>query len=72
MRRAASVTFRFLREEYLRGACLVKYVIAQCNYDLKEVLRKLRQLQASSGRKYVRYPARRTASADDLRASYGD
>ena len=45
---------------------------ARCDYDLKKIFRELRQLQASSGRKYVRYPARRTASADDLRASYGD
>ena len=45
---------------------------ARCDYDLKEKFRELRQLQASPGREYVRYPARRTTSAEDLRASYGD
>ncbi|MDE0220773.1 MAG: hypothetical protein OXJ90_16025 [Spirochaetaceae bacterium] len=32
---------------------------AQCGYDLKELFRQLRKRQANSGRKYVRYPARR-------------
>ena len=45
---------------------------ARCDYDLKKIFRELRQLQASSGREYVRYPARRPTSAEDLRASYGD
>ena len=31
----------------------------QCDYDLKEIFRQLQQLQSGSGRKYVRYPARR-------------
>ena len=31
----------------------------QCGYDLTEIFRQLRQQQAISGRKYVRYPARR-------------
>ena len=31
----------------------------QCGYDLKEIFRRLRQQQSSSGRKYVCYPARR-------------
>ena len=31
----------------------------QCGYDLTEIFRQLRQQHASSGRKYVRYTARR-------------
>ena len=42
---------------------------AQCGYDLKEILRQLRQRQASSGRKYVRYPPRRIAPTKDLPSS---
>ena len=40
---------------------------AQCGNDIKEIFRQLRQLQASSGRKYVRYPARRIVAAEDQR-----
>ena len=29
---------------------------AQCGYDIKEIFRKLREQQAKSGLKYVRYP----------------
>ena len=45
---------------------------AQFGFDLKEVFRQLRQLQASSGRKYVRYPARRIVTTEDRRASERD
>ena len=44
---------------------------AQCGYDIKEIFRQLRKQQANSGRKYVRYPARRIPPADDLRAHEG-
>ena len=37
----------------------------QCGYDLKEIFRQLRQQQASSGRKYVRYPARRIVPTEN-------
>ena len=36
----------------------------QCGYDLTAIFRQLRQQQASSGRKYVRYPARRIVPAE--------
>ena len=39
---------------------------AQCGYDLKKIFRQVREQQADSGRKYVRYPARRVITADDL------
>ena len=45
---------------------------AQCGYDIKEIFRKLREQQAKSGLKYVRYPARRVALAEDVRASNAD
>ena len=45
---------------------------AQCGYDLKEIFRQLRQQQASSGRKYVRYPARRIVTTEDRRPSERD
>ena len=45
---------------------------AQCGYDLKEIFRQLRRQQASSGRKYVRYPARRIAITEDRVASDRD
>lgn len=45
---------------------------AQCGYDLKEILRQLRRQQASSGRKYVRYPARRVTTAEDRAPSDRD
>ena len=45
---------------------------AQCGYDLKEIFRQLRQQQASSGRKYVRYPARRIITTEDRRAAQRD
>ena len=40
---------------------------AQCGYDIKEIFRKLREQQAKSGLKYVRYTARRVAPAEDVR-----
>ena len=40
----------------------------QCGYDLKEIVRQLRQQQASSRRKYVRYPARRIVPTENERA----
>ncbi len=45
---------------------------AQCGYDIKEIFRKLREQQAESGLKYVRYPACRVAIAEDVRASNAD
>jgi len=42
---------------------------AQCGYDIEKMFQKLREQQARSGRKYVNYPARRIASAEDMRAS---
>lgn len=42
---------------------------AHCGYNIKEIFRQLRQQQAESGLKYVRYPARRVALAEDVRAS---
>lgn len=45
---------------------------AQCGYDIKEVFRKLLEQQAKSGLKYVRYPARRVALAEDVRALNAD
>ena len=45
---------------------------AQCGYDIKEIFRKLREQQDESGLKYVRYPARRVALAEDVRASNAD
>ena len=45
---------------------------AQCGYDIKEIFRKLREQQDKSGLKYVRYPARRVALAEDVRASNAD
>ncbi len=41
---------------------------AQCGYDIKEIFWKLREQQAKSGLKYVRYPARRVAPIEDVRA----
>lgn len=40
---------------------------AQCGYDIKEIFRKLREQQAESDLKYVRYPARRVAPTEDVR-----
>ena len=45
---------------------------AQCGYDIKEIFRKLREQQAESGLKYVRYPARRVAPTEDVRAPNAD
>ena len=45
---------------------------AQYGYDIKEIFRKLREQQAKSGLKYVRYPARRVALAEDVRTSNAD
>ena len=41
---------------------------AQCGYDIKKMFQQLRERQADSGRKYVRYPARRVAPTEDERA----
>ena len=40
--------------------------------DLKEVFRQLRQQQASSTRKYVRYPARRIVPTENEQAFEAD
>ena len=45
---------------------------AQCGYDLKEIFRRLREQQASSGRQYVRYPARRIIATKDRRSAEPD
>ena len=37
----------------------------QCGYDLKEIFRRLRQQQSTSGRKYVRYPPRRIVPTEN-------
>ena len=42
---------------------------AQCGYDIKETFQKLREQQAESDLKYVRYPARRVAPTEGVRAS---
>ena len=44
----------------------------ECGYDLKEVFRQLRQQQVRSGRKYVRYPARRIVPTDSEQAVDAD
>ena len=45
---------------------------AQCGYDIKEIFRKLREQQAQSGLKYVRYPARRVNPTEDVRVPNED
>ena len=45
---------------------------AQCGYDIREIFRKLREQQAKSSLKYVRYPARRVAPAEDVRVPNAD
>ena len=42
---------------------------AQCGYDIKEIFQKLREQQAESDLKYVRYPVRRVAPTEGVRAS---
>ena len=39
---------------------------AQCGYDIKEIFRRLREQQAKSDLKYVRYQARRVAQTEDV------
>ena len=38
---------------------------AECGYDVEEIVRRIRQRQAESGREYVSYPPRRLASRED-------
>ena len=45
---------------------------AQCGHDVKEIFQKLREQQAESGLKYVRYPARRVAPTEGMRAPNPD
>ena len=40
--------------------------------DLKEIFRQIWEQQAESGLKYVRYPARRVAPAEDAREPNAD
>ena len=47
-------------------------LVRQCGYDLKEILRRLRQQQANSGRNYVRYPARRIVPTENDQAVDAD
>ena len=44
----------------------------QCGFDLKEIFRHSRQQQASSGRNYVRYPARRIVPTEKEQAFDAD
>ena len=41
----------------------------QCGYDLTELFRQLRQQQAISGRKYVRYPPGRIVPTETRQRS---
>ena len=45
---------------------------AQCGYDIKEIFLKLREQQAKSGLKYVRYPAHRVVSTEGVRMPNAD
>ena len=45
---------------------------AQCGHDIKEIFQKLLEQQAESDLKYVRYPARRVAPTEGVRASNAD
>lgn len=38
---------------------------AQCGYDIDAIFRRIRRRQVDSGRKYVRYPARRVTTGKD-------
>ena len=40
---------------------------AQCGHDIKEIFQKLREQQAKSDLKYVRYPARRVAPTEGVK-----
>ena len=42
---------------------------AQFGYDLNEIFRNIREQQQSSGRKYVRYSARRVTATKTTKAS---
>ena len=42
---------------------------ARFNYDVKAIFRDLHARQAASGRKYVRYPAKRTTQGPQERAT---
>ena len=44
----------------------------ECGYDLQEIFRQLRQQQSSSGRKYVRYRARRVVPIENEQAFDAD
>ena len=52
---------------WLRFRAIRDELAAQCGYDIKEIFRKLREQQAESGLKYVRYPARRVNPTEDVR-----
>ena len=41
---------------------------AQCGHDIKAIFQKLREQQAESDLKYVRYPARRVAQTKGAKA----
>ena len=45
---------------------------AQCDHDVDEIFRRIRQRQVESGRNYVRHPARRVTTKKDTRASGAD
>ena len=45
---------------------------AQCGYEIKEIFQKLREQQAKSGLKYIRYPARPGTPTEDVRAPNAD
>ena len=42
---------------------------ARFDYDVKAIFRDIQARQEASGRQYVRYPARRTASESEVRAT---
>lgn len=45
---------------------------AQCGHDIKEIFQKLREQQAKSDLQYVRYPARRVAPTERVKAPKPD
>ena len=42
---------------------------ARFGYDVKAIFRDIQARQEASGRKYVRYPARRTSPGSDVQAT---
>ena len=42
---------------------------AECGNDLREIFRQIREYQAKSGLRYVRYPPRRVQEPEEVRKS---